>query len=438
MSRTTSDIPSGAATVSDLEQLVAGWLAENRFTVLDPCSDGGVVRIPHWDYPLVLHPGVGSLLAIQERLGGATIVFEVRFTETDGVPTIHIEGYVTSRGPGSFGAERDLNPNTLDVGAIPRNAGRALLSALAQRISRPSDLDRREALPSRPSVPLAPSPITADKGSRRKYSILAWVGIAMFTLGGIAGRFDSGLYLLAGLGLILVIVGGWGLLALAGREQALLRQPIPPQPTPVEPPSPELPAEPRLDEDVRFDLSGELARSRRADAPTMLLILGAGVAFIGSGGWLVATSLSRADAGGIGLGSVVGVAGAWFLVTLWQYFRRPKAMTIGPTGVLVELDPPRRVLLRWNDPKFGVAVTVIPREIGPVFDLPSDRPTFRLRSGGRTGVGAGVQVVTDIPQAAFDLLLLQGHARGLTASVTPLGATTPSPEYRMVTLSRSR
>ena len=60
-------------------------------------------------------------MALREMTGGGTIVIEAGTSQTGGATTVHLEGYVTGRGPGWKGKEYDLIPKNLAVAGILRS-----------------------------------------------------------------------------------------------------------------------------------------------------------------------------------------------------------------------------------------------------------------------------------------------------------------------------
>lgn len=128
--------------------MLTSWLERNGFTILTPQSDGQQKVISHWDGALVIRPRPGSCVALREMTGGGTVVFEVGAASTDGAATVHLEGYVTGRGPGWKGKEYDLIPKNLAIAGILRKRGLLLMEDLQRTI-----LSRANA-PVIPSAPL--------------------------------------------------------------------------------------------------------------------------------------------------------------------------------------------------------------------------------------------------------------------------------------------
>jgi hypothetical protein len=132
-------------------QHLLAWFGPNGFEVVDPRSDGQEKVLPRWDGDMVLHPRPGSAIVAHFRKGGAAIVFELSLYPGVESTTVHLEGYVTGRGPGWKGKEYEFSPKALAVAGVPRKQGFDLLGSLQSSVqAAPSDLP----LLSLPSTPV--------------------------------------------------------------------------------------------------------------------------------------------------------------------------------------------------------------------------------------------------------------------------------------------
>jgi hypothetical protein len=135
MARTIRDIAVPNLPPMEVDRFLRGWLAQNGFQVLDNRPGDSAKVLSHWDGDLVLHPKPGSLVALEERTGGATIVFELAILPSGDSSTLHFEGYTTGRGPGWKGKEYDFIPKVLAVAGVPRKRGFELLGELEKALT---------------------------------------------------------------------------------------------------------------------------------------------------------------------------------------------------------------------------------------------------------------------------------------------------------------
>lgn len=132
MPRTISDLTLPNQSPSELWPALTSWLGRNSFIILTPKSDGQQQVISHWDGALLIRPKPGTCVALREMTGGGTIVFEAGISQPAGVTTVHLEGYVTARGPGWKGKEYDLIPKAFAIAGVLRKRGLLLLEDLQQ------------------------------------------------------------------------------------------------------------------------------------------------------------------------------------------------------------------------------------------------------------------------------------------------------------------
>lgn len=167
MGRTVREIATGDQPPELVARQVDRWLAQHGFTVFLRSADGSEQTLPRWDGTMVLHPRPGSLVALLSVTGGAAIVFEVGLPGVAGAPNLHVDGYVSGRGPGWKGKEFDFTPAGVSVAVLPRRRGLELLEELARSVGSPSvpsaglDAPLPSAVPSLASLgakPYSPSP----------------------------------------------------------------------------------------------------------------------------------------------------------------------------------------------------------------------------------------------------------------------------------------
>lgn len=162
MGRTVREIATGDEPPELVAREVDRWLAQHGFTVFLRSADGSEQTLPRWDGHMVLHPRPGSLVALLPVTGGAAIVFEVGLPGVAGAPNLHVDGYVTGRGPGWKGKEFDFTPAGVSVAVLPRRRGLELLEDLARSVGSPSvpsaepDAPLPSAAPSRASLGARP------------------------------------------------------------------------------------------------------------------------------------------------------------------------------------------------------------------------------------------------------------------------------------------
>lgn len=154
MSRTVRDFPLPRASSNQVGNFLVRWLSANGFTILESRSTGEEKRVSHWDGSLILHPESGALVAVRAWPGGGTIVFELTLVPSTSGTTVHLEGYVTARGPGWAGKEYDFLASSLAIGGLLRKQGTRLLSRFATDVGR---FAVASSVPLAPALPLATS-----------------------------------------------------------------------------------------------------------------------------------------------------------------------------------------------------------------------------------------------------------------------------------------
>jgi hypothetical protein len=223
------------------------------------------------------------------------------------------------------------------------------------------------------------------------------------------------------LGFALLIAGVAGLLVLTRREQ--LRPtgsaPMPPVPEWGAPldlvPRPATLGATQVDlsRSTKFELGIEYQAYKRSMRFAVYFRVGAYLWFLGIALLLLVEGVLRRDGVLIGLGAGLAAVPLFGFTVLRSVNRGVTELTVGPDGLAVELDAPMSVLLRWNDPRFGLRITETPPEVNRQRDPPRDETTYRLFTGPGSGVGQPPRILTDIPVDCLNAILAFANSRGL-------------------------
>lgn len=268
-----------------------------------------------------------------------------------------------------------------------------------------------------------------DATTQRWYAIMAYLGLGLVIAGFIGNAFARVLLALAFVGLLLVAVGGFGLIGLSNRARRRPVQPLPPPPpvgaSPGAPPpagaGTPIPTSWDLSRPVRFDLTAEYREYESQMRTAILMRAGFGVILVVFAAYFAGASLLRGDPTGVAL-AVMFLALAGFLFWVLRSVQRaPIEMEVGPDGIRFQLRPAGTVKLRWDDPQFGVRLTIVSAAANHSIDPRRSTATYRLFTGSGSGVGHGPRVLTAIPRPAIERILRQADARGLYPLERTLG-----------------
>lgn len=264
-----------------------------------------------------------------------------------------------------------------------------------------------------------PASVVASRRQSRLLAILAYVGILLFVLGVIERAYIPPF--VVGIGFLLIIVGGVGLLALTRRERLRPTGAVKPSPLPgfgvpldLAPPPPDsLLQEVDLTRTVSVDLSTEYRTYKRSMRFPVFARVGMYLFLIGVAGWGLAEGILRRDPILIGFGIAFIALSGWLFSVLRSVNRGVTGMIVGPAGIEFALDGPAKVLMRWEDPQFGLKVTERSAESNRQGDPPRDTTTYRLFTGPGSGVGRPPRILTEVPAECVTLVMAFARARQL-------------------------
>jgi hypothetical protein len=274
---------------------------------------------------------------------------------------------------------------------------------------------------------------TVDRQRSQVLSTLAYLGLGLVIVGSLYPPAEG----LSLLGLLLIAVGGFGLLALSrqqmtrplpGREDTPPTQSPIPNPVPLFVPLPPLPPSlPSASEPApgtaRFDLSSAAARYQAHNRTGLLLRTGMAVFLFVLGGYLVVVGSSRSEWTVLPFGGGLIALGAFLFYVLAAVDRAPVAVTIDDRALRFEFPGRVEQVLEWTDPRFGFQVILFPAEVTRNWDPPRDGPLYRFFSGYGSGVGYGRRVLSDLSPECVALLLRVAESRGLRP--TPISSGVP-------------
>ena len=264
-----------------------------------------------------------------------------------------------------------------------------------------------------------PASVVAIRRQSRLLAILAYVGIALFALGVIERAYIPPF--VVGIGFLLIIVGGVGLLALARRERLRPTGAVKPPPLPgygvpldlVPPPPESVRQDVDLTRTVSVDLSTEYRAYKRSMRFPVYARAGMYLILVGVAGWGLAEGILRRDPILIGFGIAFIAFSGWAFSVLRSVDRGVTGLTIGPAGIEFALDGPAKVLMRWEDPHFGLKVIERSAESNRQADPPRDTTTYRLFTGPGSRVGRPPRILTEVPADCVTLVMAFANARQL-------------------------
>lgn len=464
-------------TPGNAEAFLTGWLAENQFKVLDTRSDGSEKSFGRWDGTLLIHPKPGALVAMLSLSGGGAIIFEVTLTAVGESTAMHIEGYVTGRGPGWKGKEFEFISEGFAVAMVPRKRGFALVANLENAMTRLSGTgatagssvpqmigwdsgsyarspafpiaghsvaptisparppvlasQSQGALPGSalfntapPSVPY-PSGLTRERAQARSrlLFVVSMVGLALVMVAILGKNYVP--WELAIPGFVLIIAGGVGLISLSLREQS---RPVQPslkagadRPYSVFEDA-NLAATPPVfnidpSQTRRFDLGPQAEAYRKRMRFSLTFRVVAYGFFAAMGVLFLVLGALRADWTDVGLGCFLIALGLALMIIIREVGRPVVALSVGPQEITFDLGGNKTVTLPWRDPKFGLRLTETPDFVNRTINDGNDHPSYQLFTGTGSGLGHSARVLADIPQDCFYSILQYARAQGLV--VTP-------------------
>lgn len=260
---------------------------------------------------------------------------------------------------------------------------------------------------------------TVIRRQSRLFAALTYAGIGMFLLGTIGRAYVPIFVALAGFPLI--IIGGVGLFALARRERLRPTGPgLSPQlptyfaPLELRTPSPAgaLPGA-DLSLPVTFDLRTEYQAYKRGLRSSVYLRVGMYLFFLAVASWALVEGILRKDPTLIGVGVAFIALPSFGFTVLRSVYQGVTSLTIGPAGVEFALDTSEKVLLHWEDPRFGIRIIEKPAEVNRLADPPRATASYRLFTGPGSGVGRPPRILTEVPAECVNIVMAYASARQL-------------------------